>query len=83
MDTSRPLCKRVVTFKCGARITILALTEADLDEEEAKDAQQDCFKCQIEDGTISDEILDRVAASVAYGYMQAERQADVARSRVN
>lgn len=82
MEQPRVLCRRHITFRCGAKVIIVGLTEADLDEEQARYEQQDCFHCRIEDGVITDDEIDMLAASILFSLnvMQAER---VSQSKVN
>lgn len=81
------LYRRRIVFKCGAEMDIISRSEADLDEEEAIRLQQNCFKCKIEDGTITDEDLDILAISMVYdrvrGELREEHDARVSQPRVN
>lgn len=77
------LCRRRITFKCGAVCEMVGLTESDLDEEEVRWSQQDCFKCRLEDGTITEYELDVLAASMAYSVLRVEHEISVSDARVN
>lgn len=81
------LRRRIVTFKCGAKIEMISRSEADLDEEEAIRSKQDCFHCRINDGTITDEDLDIMAISYMYQSVQDQisvaREVRISQSRIN
>lgn len=83
MEPGRGLVRRRITFKCGASCEMVARTEADMDEEEARWSQQDCFQCRLEDGTITDYELDVLAVSVMYSELLALRHAHISSSRMN